>query len=259
MANCKTCGRYSGFYPLCKKCYALRDKSEELIKTNESCTCINTSNKVATTVINDADYKSQVNTLLNRLNITENLLSDALTSGKKLKLLADKCQSRCIICNEQTQGNAFCSLHYDEYKDSTILLRVTNCDKFEIDPILNHKGKAASYKCSDGHIVKSKSELAIDNYLFNNGISHAYEKAYPIDDNPKHTLYPDFYLPTLDLYIEHWGYKNKKDYDMQKERKINIYTKDELTVISTYEEDMTDIESALSGKLKHFTKNIVNF
>ena len=35
---------------------------------------------------------------------------------------------------------------------------------------------ASSFKCIDGHKVRSKAELIIDNYLYNHGIVHEYEK-----------------------------------------------------------------------------------
>ena len=57
----------------------------------------------------------------------------------------------------------------------------------------------------DGHIVKSKSEREIDNFLNQYKIRHYYEHELSIDDNPEHSIHPDFYLPDLDVYIEHWG------------------------------------------------------
>lgn len=65
-----------------------------------------------------------------------------------------------------------------------------------------------------GNIVKSKSEMIIDNWLFDHNIPHAYEKILPIDADQRHDLHPDFCLPgygddTDDIYIEYWGYNEK--------------------------------------------------
>jgi hypothetical protein len=43
--------------------------------------------------------------------------------------------------------------------------------------------RVSSLKCLDGHIVKSKGELIIDNYLTTLGIDHIYEKTIKIKGN----------------------------------------------------------------------------
>ena len=100
--------------------------------------------------------------------------------------------------------------------------------------------------------------MLIDNWLFGHGIAHAYEKALPIDADKEHDLHPDFYLQKEDIYLEHWGYENAKDYKAKKEYKINLYKKLGKTVITTTETDMSDISSALERKLKFYRKGEVN-
>ena len=42
--------------------------------------------------------------------------------------------------------------------------------------VRNKQVKIGKYRCLDGHLVRSKGELIIDNYLFFLGLSHVYEK-----------------------------------------------------------------------------------
>ena len=116
-----------------------------------------------------------------------------------------------------------------------------------------------TYTCKDGHIVKSKSERDIDNYLFDHRIPHVYEKEITTDENIK--IHPDFYLPDHDAYLEHWGYgKENKAYTAQKQLKMNYYRRSNLTLICTYESsDARNIEANLERKLTRFEKGKINF
>ena len=78
--------------------------------------------------------------------------------------------------------------------------------------------KASSFKCLDGHVVKSKGELIIDNFLHLNGINHEYEKTIMVHGNP---IKYDWYLPKTKIYIEYWGFFGKK-YLQRKEEKIKF-------------------------------------
>ena len=151
-------------------------------------------------------------------------------------------KSKCITCGKQTDGLLFCSNCYRKYKDKELLFKITNCSNVE----LLDESYEGRYTCKDGHIVKSKSERDIDNYLFENDIPHAYEKELPYGPNKKEVLHPDFYLPNYlgkgkHVYIEHWGYnENNIKYSETKKFKIPIYEKLGITLICTYEK--TDID-----------------
>jgi len=86
----------------------------------------------------------------------------------------------------------------------------------------------SSFKCLDGHIVRSKGELIIDNFLYNNNIQHEYEKIIKVRGKP---IKCDWYLPKLDIYIEYCGYFGK-DYMKRKEEKIKLYKQGKLTLLS---------------------------
>ncbi len=59
----------------------------------------------------------------------------------------------------------------------------------------------------NGEAVKSRGEQLIANWLFYNGVEYEYEARYRVPTaDAKHRQYrPDFYLPAIDAYLEHWA------------------------------------------------------
>ena len=49
----------------------------------------------------------------------------------------------------------------------------------------------ANFRTQDGHMVRSRAEVLIDNWLYVQGHVHAYERRLPIEED----CYCDFYLP----------------------------------------------------------------
>ncbi len=78
----------------------------------------------------------------------------------------------------------------------------------------------AKYRCRDGHYVRSRAELLIDNWLFAEGVKHIYEKQVTFPNNDKCLC--DFYLPDLSAYIEFWG-KTDDYYVKRKNIKTSLY------------------------------------
>jgi DNA helicase-4 len=60
-------------------------------------------------------------------------------------------------------------------------------------------------------VVKSRGEQLIANWLFYNGVNYVYEAPYKHETaDPTHRQYqPDFYLPDIDAYLEHWALDEK--------------------------------------------------
>ena len=169
--------------------------------------------------------------------------------------------SKCIACGKETKpGFLFCPSCYKRFVDKKLLVEITNCREITILDD-SYEGK---FTCTDGHIVKSKSEMIIDNWLFDHNIPHAYEKKLPIDNDEKHDLHPDFCLPgygddTDDIYIEYWGYNEKNiEYTKSKNYKMKIYKDLKVTVICLEEKDIMDISASLSRKLKFYKKGQIN-
>ena len=72
----------------------------------------------------------------------------------------------------------------------------------------------AKHRTTDGHFVRSKSEMLIDNFLYTAGIVHAYERMLPIEE----VVYCDFYLPSGNVYIEFWGLEEDPKYLERKKK-----------------------------------------
>lgn len=88
----------------------------------------------------------------------------------------------------------------------------------------------------DGHLVRSRAEIIVDDYLFENRIWHVYEKRLPVVEDD---LYCDFYLPEHDVYIEIWGLRDQ-EYVARRERKEMVYRESGLQLISLGDEHIND-------------------
>ena len=169
--------------------------------------------------------------------------------------------AKCIACGKETRpGFLFCPSCYKKYADKKLLVEINNCRDITILDD-SYEGK---FTCTDGHIVKSKSETIIDNWLFDHHIPHAYEKKLPIDNNPDHDLHPDFCISgygddTDDIYIEYWGYNESNvEYTKSKNYKMKIYKQLKVTVICLQEKDIMDINASMTRKLKFYKKGTIN-
>lgn len=110
----------------------------------------------------------------------------------------------------------------------------------------------AEYRTKDGHYVRSKAELTIDDSLYLWGIPHAYEKKLP---NTEENVYSDFHIPsgkgrTKAVYIEYWGMENDEKYNTRKAKKIEIYQSLDLSLIQLNDGDIKNIEDNLQKYLR---------
>lgn len=103
----------------------------------------------------------------------------------------------------------------------------------------------AEFRTIDGHYVRSKAEVIIDNWLYMNGIVHAYERRVPIEEE----LYSDFYLPKERIYIEFWGLEDNPAYSKRKEEKKNLYKRYRIKLLELNENDVKNIDDVLPLKL----------
>ncbi len=109
----------------------------------------------------------------------------------------------------------------------------------------------AEYRTKDGHYVRSKAELTIDDSLYLWGIAHAYEKKLP---NTIEDVYSDFHIPSGNgrpkaVYIEYWGMENDEKYNQRKHKKIEIYNQLGLSLIQLNDADIKNIEDTLQKYL----------
>ncbi|MCG2826384.1 MAG: hypothetical protein L6265_07330 [Thermoplasmatales archaeon] len=115
------------------------------------------------------------------------------------------------------------------------------------------------YKTMDGHMVRSKAEMLIANWLTNNHIQYFYEK--PVPGTP---YFCDFYLPkeqnpslkTQDVYIEYWGRLDDPEYRMRMELKIEANQKKGIKLMSITDDDIQkDLDATLQEKILFVVPN----
>jgi len=106
----------------------------------------------------------------------------------------------------------------------------------------------AKLRTIDGHYVRSRAELLIDNWLYSAEIVHAYEKKLPVEED----IYSDFYLPTGKLYVEFWGLENDPKYIERKNAKIEIYRKYNFALLELRNENLENMDDEIPQKLLKF-------
>lgn len=106
----------------------------------------------------------------------------------------------------------------------------------------------ANLRSADGHYVRSRAEMLIDNWLYMSEIVHAYERKLPIEED----VYCDFYLPVGKVYIEYWGYEENDKYLDRKQVKQEIYKKYEFNLIELNDKDIQNLDDILPRKLLKF-------
>lgn len=103
----------------------------------------------------------------------------------------------------------------------------------------------ATLRTKDGHMVRSRAEVIIDNALYDYKLAHAYERKLPIEED----LYSDFFIPIENVYIEYWGLENDPKYAERKEAKIEIYRKYDFKLIELNDSDISNLDDHLPKKL----------
>ena len=145
--------------------------------------------------------------------------------------------------------------YYENYfkLDSSELLDNEAEGQREIKKDLNEKSSTAfKFKTIDGHYVRSEDEQTIDNFLFRNGVIHAYEKRLPGDK----CFYCGFYIPPQNknqaIYIEYWGMENDETYFEYMKTKLEIYKREQLQLIEITKNNLKNLKGYLTEKLRLF-------
>ncbi|MDX1349232.1 MAG: hypothetical protein R3279_03230 [Putridiphycobacter sp.] len=110
----------------------------------------------------------------------------------------------------------------------------------------------ANLRTKDGHQVRSRAEVIIDNALYDYGLAHAYERKLPIEED----VYSDFYIPSKNgghaVYIEFWGLENDPKYSERKKIKKEIYFKYDLNLIELSDKHIENLDDHLPRMLLKF-------
>ena len=103
----------------------------------------------------------------------------------------------------------------------------------------------ANYRCMDGHYVRSRAEVMVDNWLYTNGFAHAYERKLPIEQD----VYSDFFIKEGNVYIEFWGMESDEKYAARKKVKQKAYSDNEFNLIELNDNDLNNLDDVLPRKL----------
>ena len=107
-----------------------------------------------------------------------------------------------------------------------------------------------TFKTKTGHLVKTRAEMMIANFLFDNNLLFQYNAVATWAD--KDDFRASFFIPKLDLYIDHHPYDNLKEYQKVMKAKIKQYEKHKKKNIYMSSEDEKNIEEAMRLKLKPY-------
>ncbi len=111
----------------------------------------------------------------------------------------------------------------------------------------------AKYRTTDGHMVRSRGEVLIDNWLYMQGIVHAYERRLPIEED----VLCDFYLPRGNVYIEYWGLEQDPKYVERMQKKKSLYERHNFNLVSITDDDVMTLDDVLPRMLLRFNIDCV--
>ena len=106
------------------------------------------------------------------------------------------------------------------------------------------------FKTKTGHYVANKAEKMIANFLFENNLIFQYDVVVSWAD--KDDFKATFFIPKLDLYLEHFKFNNINNHQKSMKLKIRQYDKNKKKLVYTTYEDERNIEDALKIKLKPY-------
>lgn len=266
--RCTKCGKWKkDDKPVCISCY--RNASDEDRKKFK------------------AMSKTNVNPGENRPNPTtqgasETPIIDAAIIGVKGVINASRAISKkvaavkaakeaektlCAVCGENSKGKTLCYSCYEREKAGEIT-KCVDCEKWKNNKLprcrdcWEKEQKAQGdrdfrqkypdspmYRCKQGILVRSKAEVVIADFLYDNKIQFRYETMRMLGDIEVH---PDFYLEEVDLFLEHCG-MDSADYIAKRQKKEQLYAAHKQKFVTTNKEDESELHDALKRKLhKHF-------
>src|SRR3989344_7813584 len=107
-----------------------------------------------------------------------------------------------------------------------------------------------TFKTKTGHLVRTRAEMEIANFLFNNNLLFQYNTVATWAD--KDDFRASFYVPKLDLYIDHHPYDYLKEYQKVMKAKVKQYEKHKKKHVYLTSEDDKNIEEAIKLKMKPY-------
>lgn len=108
------------------------------------------------------------------------------------------------------------------------------------------QSKADGYRTTRGVWVKSRAEYMIDNWFTERGIVTYYEKAIYLESQ---RIAPDWYIPSIDMYVEYLGLMNDAGYLQTWNIKERTYIKHGIKYITLRDADLADLDRSIPAKL----------
>lgn len=106
--------------------------------------------------------------------------------------------------------------------------------------------KANGYRTMRGVWVRSRGEYMIDNWFAEHGIVTYYERAIYLDSI---RIVPDWYIPSMKIYVEFLGLKGESSYDKIWKLKERSYKKHGVKYVTLDEQDLVDLDRSIPNKL----------
>jgi len=107
-----------------------------------------------------------------------------------------------------------------------------------------------NFRTKTGHLVRTRAEMEIANFLFDNNLLFQYSTVATWAD--KDDFRASFYIPKLDLYIDHHPYDYLKEYQKVMKVKLKEYDKHKKKHIFIGSEDEKNIEESIKLKMKPY-------
>jgi hypothetical protein len=139
---------------------------------------------------------------------------------------------------EIVQNNILVSL-FESYKSQSSEPNSSDGEDARINKF--RQDLPGTYRTKDGHWVRSRAEVIIDDALYYYEVPHAYERKIPVEED----LYSDFYLPQVKVYIEFWGLEEQTKYLERKKKKIALYRKYNLHLIELNDSHIHNLDDHL--------------
>lgn len=99
--------------------------------------------------------------------------------------------------------------------------------------------------------VRSRGEQQIANFLYEQEIKYVYEPLLIIGEEKAR---PDFYLYEYGIFIEYLGMQGNKEYDEQTERKLALYEKYGIKVITLFPQEFDHFGAYIRTDFSKITK-----
>lgn len=106
--------------------------------------------------------------------------------------------------------------------------------------------KVGSYRTLRGVWVRSRAEYMIDNWFAEHGIVTYYERAIYFNSI---RIVPDWYIPSLETFVEFLGLKGAPAYDDMWEKKEKVYKDNGIKYITLVDRDLADLDRSIPQKL----------